>query len=92
MQQMNLFPKINGVYHKVLGGRATTESANGQDQPVQSATTAAICSTGDHSCYHLSKNQVKNTGSINPRVLKTINDKTMLLSKCAIWILKDQDL
>ena len=53
------FPKINGVYHKMLGGRATTESANDQDQPVQSATTATICSTGNHSCYHLSKNQVK---------------------------------
>ena len=76
----------------MLCERATTESANGQDQPVQSATTATICSTGVHSCYHLSKNQVKNTDSINPRVLKTINDKTMLISKCAIWILKDQDL
>ena len=36
MQQMNPFLKINGVYHKMLGGRATTESANGQDHPVQS--------------------------------------------------------
>ena len=26
----------------------------------------------------------KNTGSINPRVLKTTNGKTMMLSKCAI--------
>ena len=31
------FPKINGVYRKMLGGKATTESANGQDHPVQSA-------------------------------------------------------
>ena len=36
MQQMNPIPKINGVYHKMLGGWATTEPANGQDQPVQS--------------------------------------------------------
>ena len=27
----------------------------------------------------------KNTESINPRVLKTINSKTMILSKCAIY-------
>ena len=26
----------------------------------------------------------KNTESINPRVLETINDKALLLSKCAI--------
>ena len=26
----------------------------------------------------------KNTESINPKVLKTTNDKTMILSKCAI--------
>ena len=25
------YPKINGVYQKMLGGRATTESANSQD-------------------------------------------------------------
>ena len=37
MQQMNHILKINGVYHKMVGGRATTESANGQDHPVQSA-------------------------------------------------------
>ena len=37
MQQINPILKINVVYHKMLGGRATTESANGQDQPVQSA-------------------------------------------------------
>ena len=27
----------------------------------------------------------KNTESINPRVSKTSNGRTMLLSKCAIW-------
>ena len=27
----------------------------------------------------------KNTESINPKVLKTTNGKTMILSKCAIW-------
>ena len=32
-------------------------------------------------CFKLKK---KNTESINPRVLETINDKAMLLSKCAI--------
>ena len=37
MQQMNPILKTNVVYHKMLGGRATTESANGQDHPVQSA-------------------------------------------------------
>ena len=37
MQQMNSFLKINGVYHKILGRRATTESTNGQDHPVQLA-------------------------------------------------------
>ena len=31
MQQMNSILKINGVYQKMLGGRATTESANSQD-------------------------------------------------------------
>ena len=29
-------------------------------------------------------NREKNTESINPRVLKTSNGKTMILSKCAI--------
>ena len=37
MQQINLILKINGVYHKMLGVRAATESANGEDHPVQSA-------------------------------------------------------
>ena len=37
MQQMNPIPKINGAYHKMLGGRASTEPANGQGQLVQSA-------------------------------------------------------
>ena len=27
----------------------------------------------------------KNTENINPRVSKTINGKTIILSKCAIW-------
>ena len=27
----------------------------------------------------------KDTENINPRVSKTSNDKTMVLSKCAIW-------
>ena len=31
MQQMNSILKIDGVYHKMLGGRATTESANSRD-------------------------------------------------------------
>ena len=30
----------------------------------------------------------KNTENINPRVLKTINGKTMILSKCAIYVSK----
>ena len=34
----------------------------------------------------------KNTENINPRVSKTTNGKTMLLSKCAICICKNQDL
>ena len=34
----------------------------------------------------------KNTESINPKVLKTSNGKTMLLSKCAICGSKNQDL
>ena len=34
----------------------------------------------------------KNTESINPRVSKNNNTKTMLLSKCAICILKNQHL
>ena len=37
MQQMNPIPKINFAYHKMLGGRASTEPANGQGQLVQSA-------------------------------------------------------
>ena len=37
MQQMNPIPKTNGVYHKMLGRWASTEPANGQDQPVQLA-------------------------------------------------------
>ena len=37
MQQMNSTPKINGVYHKMLNGRVSTEPANGQGQLVQSA-------------------------------------------------------
>ena len=37
VQQMNPILKINGVYRKMLDGRATTESANGQDCQVQSA-------------------------------------------------------
>ena len=34
----------------------------------------------------------KNTESINPKVLKTSNGKTMLLSKCTICGSKNQDL
>ena len=34
----------------------------------------------------------KNTEIINPKVLKTSNSKTMLLSKCAICGSKNQDL
>ena len=30
-------PKINGVYHKMLDGRASAEPANGEGQLVQSA-------------------------------------------------------
>ena len=37
MQLVNPIPKINGVYHKMLGGRASIEPANGQGQLVQSA-------------------------------------------------------
>ena len=33
---------------------------------------------------HLIVQSVKNTESINPRILKTSNGKTMLLSKCTI--------
>ena len=35
-------------------------------------------------CLKCKKKKKKNTENINPRVLKTNNDKTMLLSKCAI--------
>ena len=31
----------------------------------------------------------KNTENINPRVSKTNNGKTMILSKCAIWVSKE---
>ena len=34
----------------------------------------------------------KNTESINPKVLKTTNGKTMTLSKCAIRAVKNQNL
>ena len=41
----------------------------------------------------------KNTENINPRVLKTKNDKAMIISKCTIWFvmkkswfIKNQDL
>ena len=34
----------------------------------------------------------KNTENINPRVSKTSNGRTMLLSKCAICDIKNQDL
>ena len=34
----------------------------------------------------------KNTESINPKVLKTTNGKTMILSKCAICGSKNQNL
>ena len=34
----------------------------------------------------------KNTENINPRVSKTSNGKTMLLSKCVICDSKNQDL
>ena len=34
----------------------------------------------------------KNTENINPVVSKTSNGKTMILSKCAIWGKKNQDL
>ena len=34
----------------------------------------------------------KNTENINPRVSKTGNGRTMLLSKCAICVVKNQDL
>ena len=34
----------------------------------------------------------RNTESINPRVLKTNNGKTMILSKCAICSSKNQNL
>ena len=40
MQQMNPILKVNGVNQKMLGGRATTESVNSQDHPVQSASVA----------------------------------------------------
>ena len=34
----------------------------------------------------------KNTESINPRVLKTNNGKTMILSKCAICSSKNKNI
>ena len=34
----------------------------------------------------------KNTEDINPRVSKTINGETMILSKCAIVVVKNQNL
>ena len=34
----------------------------------------------------------KNTESINPKVSRTNNGKTMILSKCAICVVKYQDL
>ena len=37
MQKRKPIPKINGVYHKMLDGRASAEPANGQGQLVQSA-------------------------------------------------------
>ena len=39
------------------------------------------CKTMSSYCFKFLK---KDTESINPRVLETINDKAMLLSKCAI--------
>ena len=35
-------------------------------------------------CLKCKKKKKKNTESINPKVLKTTNDKTMILSKCTI--------
>ena len=37
MQKRKPIPKINGVYHKMLDGRASAEPANGEGQLVQSA-------------------------------------------------------
>ena len=34
----------------------------------------------------------KNTESVNPRVSATSNDRTMILSKCAICGIKNQNL
>ena len=34
--EMNPISKINGVHHKMLGGGASTEPANGQGELVQS--------------------------------------------------------
>ena len=35
-------------------------------------------------CLKCKKKKKKNTGSINPKVSKTTNGKTMILSKCTI--------
>ena len=34
----------------------------------------------------------KDTENINPKVSKTNNNRIMVLSKCAIWEVKNQDL
>ena len=49
-----IYPEINGVYHKTLGGRATTESTAKITQFIQ-RTIATICSIGEYSWYQLSK-------------------------------------
>ena len=56
MQQMNPTPKINGLYHKILGRWTINQPTAGINQFSQQ-TTATTCSTGDHSWYQLSKDQ-----------------------------------
>ena len=44
-----------GLYHKMLGRRATTESANTKITQFSQRTTVTICSTSKHSLYQVSK-------------------------------------
>ena len=65
MQQMNPILKINGVYNKMLGGRAKIPQFSQR-------TTATICSTGEYSSYSywmtiLTQPQTRNSYRIDRR-------------------------
>ena len=63
MQQMNYILKINGLFHKMLGEGATTESTKAKRTQFSQQTTATICSTGKHSWYQLSKKHYDSTSN-----------------------------